>query len=142
MTTMTAEYRALTLYSEPPAGCIVFPITREGFEPHLRLGEIAIVDKSDKDLVNGELYVVGVRSPMVPDGVAKHLAQVWAREYRGLDGEPFTGWWWGDLNREGRLRLSEGPMLAEGLARMIVGRVIGLYAPAVEGPKRLAGAAS
>ncbi|GLK68112.1 hypothetical protein [Hansschlegelia plantiphila] len=133
------EYRALTIYSAPPTGCIVFPVTRNGFEPHLRLGEIAIVDSGDRELQNGELYVIRWNHPLEPDGI-KALVQIWPRTHRGTDGNSFAAWWVGSLNRpreageveqwlkERRpLSCSERPFRADHLREKLVGRVIGIY---------------
>jgi hypothetical protein len=50
--------RALTLFDEIPSGFIAHPITNDDSDPHLRAGEVAIVDTTDTEPQHGELYLV------------------------------------------------------------------------------------
>ncbi len=153
----TAEYRALEVFISISARYSLFPVTRTGFEPHLRVGEIAVVDESDVEPLNGELFVIKIRSPFAehPDGCVRRLAQIWPVEHTGVDGEPFIGWWHGDLCRprgmaeveewfaKGRMiTLCDGPMRLEHMRERIVGRVVGVFQSSAEGPRRLVGGAA
>lgn len=51
---VTGEYRALTLYEAAPWDCGTSLVEDDRFAPHLRAGEMAIVDPDDNDVVAGE----------------------------------------------------------------------------------------
>lgn len=129
----SGEYRALTLYDAAPEGCIIFPVRDHGSDPHLRFGEYGVVDTTDREPINGELYLIEWNSGR------REFVQAWARQHQ-CDGRHFIGWWVGDLNRPrsygaamtalraGTLTTCDGPYTPEHLIEKIVGRVVGVVA--------------
>lgn len=49
--------RSFIVYDELPAGCLPFLVETDDVEPHIRCGEYAIVDPTDRDPVAGELFL-------------------------------------------------------------------------------------
>jgi hypothetical protein len=49
------EYRALEQMKHFPAGCVLFPVMDDDSDPHLRRGETAIVDITDREPQHGEV---------------------------------------------------------------------------------------
>lgn len=138
------EYRALMAYSELPAGCKVMPVSNGACHPHLRLGEFAVFDPSDRRPQHGELYVIGVRN--IHDKLRCNIHQVRATTERDERYRKWRAWWYGPLKPDIlptkghateaaamqaplRFYLSEGPMLWTGIRQKILGRVIGIYQP-------------
>ncbi|OAE39613.1 S24/S26 family peptidase [Brucella intermedia] len=56
--TMQPGLRALMMFEKVPEGCVTFPCTDASSMPHVRPGEFVVVDKTDREPVHGELYVV------------------------------------------------------------------------------------
>ena len=138
------EYRALTVFDRLPDGCVGFPVVDPNSMPHLRLGEIAVCDMTDREPQHGELFVMqwcrGRQSIM----------QAAAREHMGVDGQPFTGWWTRNLaaqrfsyaERVAMIRcedseiasagmslcFTDGPRQIDRFREAIVGRIIGVLA--------------
>ena len=57
----TRELRALDVVEVVPAGCFAL-ITGEAWSPHLRPGELAIIDMADTALQIGELYALMIQT--------------------------------------------------------------------------------
>ncbi|EAQ35769.1 hypothetical protein NB311A_05113 [Nitrobacter sp. Nb-311A] len=135
--TVAEPLRALTEFTTLPHGHMTFRIEEDGSEPHLKEGEYAVIDMTDRSVQNGELFliqyqsgnrarrIVQVKSTMTqitPPPSPKRL--VWwccsLRGFRPLHIPPagsggipeYTG-------------LSDGPYLAEGLEKKLLGRVVG-----------------
>ena len=128
--------RALTLHDVVPAGCRTMPVLDDWHAPHLRLGEMAVVDPSDRELQHGELYAVAYASG--PDIVQAawrttgNLTAWWAIALdrpRGPDG--FAAW-----VEAGRvIPMADGPYRPGALEDMVLGRVVGILQPtSFEGP--------
>jgi hypothetical protein len=115
-----AELRALTLFEDVPASCKAVQVLQSGFEPHLRLGECAIVDTADKGLQYGELYMLwmGTRDP--------HLAIV-----QPYDSSVFkVGIMYRfALHRPGRMVMADGPLNPQFWPEKCLGRIVGLFQP-------------
>ncbi|AWN47144.1 hypothetical protein DK419_13155 [Methylobacterium terrae] len=141
------ELRALPLFDSLPAGCIAHPVADNEAAPHLRLGEFAVIDTVDRDPIHGELFVIRYRSPVYDLGYRDRIVQTNLRVYRSPAGEDVR-WWACPYQRprsldelhqwlnEGRMvGLSDGPYCPGMLEEKLVGRVVGLLASAVEGPR-------
>lgn len=130
----TSELRALPVFNVLPAKHVTFLITEDGAEPHLRKGEYAVIDTTDRDLQHGELYVVqdgsGRRSRRLYQARADHLQL-------GTGTRKSLCWWLGDLRGYRRADdqgigvpvfagLSDGPYRTQDLQSKLVGRVVGL----------------
>ncbi len=130
-----AEIRALPLYQHLPAGHLAVLVTDAWSAPHLKPGELAIIDVGDRYAVSGELFLI--RSPTSGRCAIRELKR--DEQIIRPNGEPETVWWVRDLagprsNAEVEaaidsgvmLRTSDGPFKAETLDKMILGRVAGL----------------
>jgi hypothetical protein len=123
------EVRALPMLNDLPAGCIVHPVTDEKSAPHLRPGEFAIVDTTDREPDLGEVFVMKRR-----DGFAIVRPRLcpWCtiRMDRQDESEPA----WDLVNLKpprggGELVMANGFYGRAWLASQFVGRVVGIYAP-------------
>ena len=56
--TVPSEVRALTMLDVVPAGCRAMSVLNDHHAPHLRRGEVVIIDPTDCSLVHGELFIV------------------------------------------------------------------------------------
>jgi hypothetical protein len=138
----TKEIRALTVFDSIPAGCILQAVTDDSCDPHLRVGEFAIVDTKDREPQHGELYVLGHRN--VYDELRCSIHQVRTTIERDFRYRKWQAWWYGPLvlvrlpakghatmdaamQRPLRMVLTEGPMLLTGIRQKIVGRVVGIF---------------
>ncbi len=124
------EIRALTLLDAVPAGCRAMAVLDDKNAPHLRLGEVAVIDPADCGLVHGELYAVQFgRGPSITQAL-------WRRH------DDQGHWWTHTLNRpcdwpetDAWMRAgktvpaADGPYRSGGLEEKILGRVIGLLQP-------------
>ena len=122
--------RALTVFDAVPNGCRAMPVPDDRNAPHLRQGEIAVVDPADCVLVHGELFVVQYgQGPAI-------MQAIWRT--RG----DLSAWWALCLNRPkdwpeaqawmaaGRaLPMGDGPYCPGGLEERTLGRVIGILQP-------------
>jgi hypothetical protein len=52
------ELRALTLYDRLPPSHATFRVPDDASEPHLKEGEYAVIDQSDRELQHGEVYLI------------------------------------------------------------------------------------
>lgn len=119
------EIRALQVYEVVPSGCIGMLVINDKFSPHLRPGEIAIVDTTDKERQPGELYVLymGIRAPK------KVIVQLLRR---GFGGDTSGVWYCFGFRRTINLdggrtgRVIDGPLNPEYWPEKCVGRVIGV----------------
>jgi hypothetical protein len=129
------EFRALTLYESLPPGYATFLVTDDGSEPHLKPGEYAVIDQSDRELQHGEVYLIQYHS-----GRRRRYLRVARSSYCNITGpnaEESLVWWLNDLrgwrNTGKRVHgvplfagLTDGPFLAEALQQhYIAGRVVG-----------------
>jgi hypothetical protein len=55
---MTGVFRALTLFDSLTSGLRTFQIENDDTEPHLHVGEYAVIDPTDREIQNGELYLI------------------------------------------------------------------------------------
>jgi hypothetical protein len=132
----TSELRALTQLKKLPPNGGSFAVLNDGSEPHLRKGEYAIVDLSDRELQHGELYLVqwnsgtrgikqarsamlNVTGPGAADSLVWFVADLCGfrktretAEYCGQQVPIFAG-------------LSDGPYETEDLKSKLLGRIVG-----------------
>lgn len=148
------DLRAFILYDRIPAGCIAFPITDDDSAPLLRAGDVALIDTTDRDPAEHELFGIQWNCG------ARSIVELWAlpgRYSSGPNGEMIDsrGWWAGPYNRpRSRQALastywarrpvpcSDGPYASEGpnagyLPSKLLGRVVGILEPRFEEPRRL-----
>ena len=133
------ELRAYVSFDRLPPNCIAFVVQNEESFPHLRPGEIAIVDTEQRDPVRNELFLVEYGRSSRP---CRCVAELWTRQHRNSDGE-FTGWWSGAYARRreavfGRRIACDGPLLEQDMKDVVLGRVVGILESIIEEPKRLA----
>lgn len=131
-----ACYRALTIFEALDPEHKTFLVNDNASAPHLRAGEYAVVDTADRELQNGELYVIqwesGMRRRCIVQ-IRSDLANI-----TGHGAADSLVWWVGDLRGyrktaeklEGSIPvyagLSDGPYETEGLQPKLLGRIIGV----------------
>lgn len=148
------ELRAFLVLNEVPPGHMTFEVPDDTFAPHLQKGEFAVVDLSDHEPWDRELYVISFTSPRTRVGLAWRIVQMRGRkQFRRPNGvwtnspEPgnmpavsWTACFWMPpddpaererLRREGLSGSSEGPYTTEYAAECLVGRIVGVFVPAV-----------
>ncbi|WP_019905679.1 S24 family peptidase [Methylobacterium sp. 77] len=152
---ITQELRALLVCDALPAGCIAKPVKDDSLAPHLRPGELAIVDTTDCDPIHGELFFVAWTGSQAHDGSEDgDLVQAYRRELN----VGATAWWVGSMQRPrpsaqavaralaigdySTFGWSNGPYRDGILERQIRGRVIGVLAPGFKDQLRLKGGAA
>lgn len=137
--------RAYLVLDALPAGARAFMVTDEMAEPHIHLGELAIVDTNDRELQSGEIYLVRWSSGGERLISIKYRSTGWVGWWVGTAGRP-----WGH-RKPGQLPISmektlqvaqrwglvDGPYKPHVLRSLLVGRVMGIYAATAEGPIRL-----
>lgn len=139
-----SELRALPVLNTIPAGHLTFSVTDDAFDPRLRRGEFAVVDLSDHQPAHGELFLIAYRDPRAESGLRYRVCEMRRKRSR-KDGSQ-EGWIAHHHEPEGGpfwlahgavvFPLSEGVFSTEGAASRLVGRIVGVFLPAV-GPRRL-----
>ena len=120
------ELRALECFDNVPQGCRLHLQADDRHAPHLRVGEFAVIDPTDRQPVSGELYMV-----RWADTGREAVMQVLIRD---------EGVWFAPLNRPrnadeaatwmrtGRpIWTGDGPLGPEFLSEYIIGRVLGIF---------------
>lgn len=136
--------RALPVHSDVPPGCTVYPVADDRSSPHLRAGELAIVDLWDRTPDHGELFVISYDSPCEESGERLCIVMVYRRTLRvPADDGPTPQPRWLQAARwfavpYDRSATVEGPFRPGGIERKLVGRIVGLYQPAFEEARRIA----
>ena len=115
--------RAFEVMDRVPDGCRAVLINSNCNWPHLRPGDWAVVDESDTDIQDGELYLIDMGKPIVCQ-VYRRDNGIWFHPYnRPRDAEECLQWM-----REGReIWTSDGPLNEAYLPEKMLGRVIGVY---------------
>lgn len=111
---LTEEYRALDVLSVVPAGCVAHRDQHGTCSPHVRKGEFAVADTNDRDVRDGEIYLLRYSNG--------HMAVLQARNSK-------HGWWLGPMRGCGYLATSDGPYEkadCEYLRSKVIGRVFGV----------------
>jgi hypothetical protein len=130
--------RALTPFKSLPPAHKTFEVTRDGAEPHLNVGEFAVVDTTDREVQHGELYLIqwsgGARRRKIVHvrGCRKNIKPPGSANY-----EPAHVWYVGDLRgfrKVGHVGLggppefvgvSDGPYETDHLQEKLIGRIVG-----------------
>jgi hypothetical protein len=131
--TPTDEPRAYLVRDEMPPGHTTHYVDDDRHWPHLKPGETALVDTSDRTIIWGELYLLRqFCGPMIwqickephPERVASNgRPTAWMRP---LNNPPPR------LDAKGRwnptgCHMSDGPIYLDALQEQIIGRVVGLF---------------
>lgn len=129
--------RSFIVYDELPAGCFAIEIEDDENHRHLHLGDFAIIDPTDTDPIDGELYLIE-RS-----GGRRQIVEAQSSPFRTPDRfmiapttvrAMFTAG--GEFGR--RLRFMDGPYSREYLQETFLGRVTGIYQPDFQNTLRIA----
>jgi hypothetical protein len=116
--------RALTIFEDVPLGHKVVQVFVEGFEPHLAVGEFAVIDTTDKHPKFGELYAISFNSVRTPTGRVIRIVQ----PYNGGGSEVGVMFRFG-LRMPGAMVSADGPLGFEGWLDQCLGRVVGVFKP-------------
>lgn len=124
--------RALELFDVIPAGHFGLLVTGDAFAPHLRPGEIAVVDTTDKERAIGELYCLAIGS-----GERQRLAIVELIRGFGTSSEAAAaGVWFAfsfkrgiDVGGGRCARYVDGPLGFQHWPEKCRGRIVGVMVP-------------
>jgi len=126
------EIRAFEILDGIPKGCCLELVRDNRHAPHLRAGEVVVVDTGDRDSTPHELYAVkqsrGINIWQVLPNIFEIVDagdEPWfilaPLSRPGHAGEDFV-----QRARAGRVWLSDGPINATALRDQTVGRVVGV----------------
>lgn len=123
--------RSFIVFEEVPAGCAAYPVMSGDCEPHLHVGEMAIVDLQDCEPMEGELFLC-----MFTSGCGPRFVETFTNA-------KLKGWCVGPIQQPAFAREFGGRWCDFGLprdvlARKLLGRVVGILEPAFSEPMRLA----
>lgn len=149
------ELRALMLLDALPPGCITIHVPDDRFGPHLREGELAIIDTTDVEPTIGEFFVIAYDDRRRASGCVLEFVEPIRRMENyveaGKNGE--RDYWTSDpskgtprefwevlhepqanavlARRMGRPSMipKEGPFTTDHLRSKLLGRVVGIYRP-------------
>ncbi len=122
------QLRALDVLDVVPAGCVAVVDDTGLCEPHIRIGEFAIADTTDRDPIKGEIFAIRWK-----EGGRISILQARVMECDIGDG-PQPTWWVGPMPGARIAATSEGPFSDnEHLKSKIVGRIVGVMAAQVAG---------
>lgn len=135
------ELRSYIVYDRLPAGHIAHTMLSTEVMPHIRPGERAVIDLSQREPVGGDLFLIEYQSG--PVDRRRHVVETYYHEKMG-------GWVVGPLERRRIVTLAgapdpdipavrwvDGPYRPGCLAEKLVGRVVGILTPTFEEPRRL-----
>jgi hypothetical protein len=125
------EVRALTVLGTVPDGCRAMPVLDDRNAPHLRQGEVAVIDPTDCVLIHGELFAILYGSgPAIMQAIWRtrgDLSAWWALCLdRPKDWPEAQAW----MAAGRALPMGDGPYRAGALEERTLGRVIGILQPA------------
>jgi hypothetical protein len=120
--------RALTIFDSLPRNHRTLQIADDASAPHLKAGEYAVIDTTDRELQAGELYLIQYSS-------GRHVVQLRSSA---------SGWWGGDLAGYRPTNekffgvpvfagMSDGPYTPGLLKKKLLGRVVGYAENALGG---------
>ena len=140
--------RSFIVYDELPMGCIAFEDTEGESGPHIKEGEFAVIDTTDRAPSHNEMYMVQWKSSdrrelaslrlrrinVFNDDGTTTPADLWfigtiaGQQPIALDGSPVGP----------RIQFVDGPYRDEDAMDRIVGKVVGVYQPDFRSQLRLA----
>jgi hypothetical protein len=123
--------RALTIFESLPPGHNTLLIADDASAPHLKVGEYAVIDMTDREPQAGELFVIQYDS----GDRRRHIVQIRSTP---------SGWWASDLagyrQTDEKLYgipvfagMSDGPYTPSLLKKKLLGRVVGYAETALGG---------
>lgn len=131
--------RSFIVYDELPEGCVAHTLWNGDTEPHIRQGEVAVIDTTDCDPVHGELYLIQWKSG--PAYMRQEIVMLQSRlgRYGQRSGEMADcyRWWAGSyaarqpVTLDGRpcgpaARWADGPFDDEHMSERLIGKVVGI----------------
>jgi len=149
------ELRALLMMDALPPGCITVLAPDDRFAPHIREGELTIVDTTDVEPVVGEFFVIAYNDSRLPGGYVFKFIEPICRMVNYVESakEGERDYWTSDpakgtprefwealhepmanvilARRMGRpsMVMKEGPFTTDHLRSKLIGRVVGIYRP-------------
>lgn len=137
--------RAFIVCDRLPEGTIPFMLTDESMEPHLRAGDIAIIDTDDREPQHGELFLTewgSHRRTIVEVGNFPRPECIRPRPGSRPVQQYYNCYWRGaSYHLDGRLaersRWFDGPIADWALEDRLVGKVVGILEPRFVDPARL-----
>ena len=120
--------RSFIVYDTLPDGMAAFRLPDDRLDPHLRAGEFAVIDPGDREPMHGELFLVqftsGPSPPRIFEAFQLPGRETWGvRETRLAPILSLTG---KVLSKP--IRWGDFGYTREHLERLIIGRVIGIFA--------------
>jgi hypothetical protein len=135
--------RALTYFESLPEAHRTFAVVDHASAPHLKPNEYAVIDTTDTELQNGELYLIQYESGYR----RRHIVQISTGHIHTMSGRRQLVWWARDLagfRQTGTTTvlwsgeriplfngMSDGPYNPRGLQKKLLGRIVGYAASAL-----------
>lgn len=139
-TVAAPDIRAFEVYSDVPSGCRLEVVRDGGHAPHLRAGEMVVVDTNDREPALWELFAV-----LQSSGV--NIWQIGPDRFKPMPADQGKETFWlHPLNRlaphgtpeerqaeflrrasNGTVYTSDGPIYGWALRERIIGRIVGVY---------------
>jgi hypothetical protein len=130
----SSDYRAFEIVERVPPGCFTLRIEDDRHVPHLRPGEMAVVDPHDREYQCGEVYAIQQsRGPVIwevrpfdwfPTAKGEPAVRLHplgrTRSADALDRLIATG---------GPVNVSDGPLRLSAFQDDVIGRVIAIFRP-------------
>lgn len=115
--------RTYIVYDRVSASLRTHEVSSDIVAPHLRRGDVAIFDPTDREPMHGEHFVVHWTSSDRRDVVEVSLEPggwcfIWHNTVAAVGGGPSE-----------KVRWCDGPYLPGGMEQRILGRVVGILAP-------------
>jgi len=114
---MQPDLRSFIVFDQITAGLGHFEVVDDWNSPHLRAGDVALIDYSDNEPCHGELFVVQWQSAPDPE-----IVEVFWMPKLGCWGTRVTC-----AELEGVRRCGDWGYTDRGMADRILGRVVGIY---------------
>lgn len=122
----------IEVFDHIPLGCKLELLNSTAHDPYYRLGEFAVVDLTDREFADGEVFLI-----KYPISGRRDVRQVEMRPYRNSGGA-YDGIYLhpmqrctilpdGDLDWSKPIHLSDGPLTPIYWPEYVMGRVIGIY---------------
>lgn len=134
------DLRSFIVYDRLPPGCVVHPITNDDNSPHLRPGDLALIETADREPTQGELFLIEWHS-RDPDTPRLAIVETFRRGalegwmVGGTRARPCVNLLGEEVHRP--IRWADGRWTNAALTTMLRGRVVGVLAPRFEEPKRI-----